>query len=308
VKTALAILIAVGSSVTVGLAQSHSREAHAKLKVAEDTYALPPPEQVKILSLGYHAAAADFIYAHVLVSYGLHFEEKRRFEDVARYLDTIATLDPTFAQTYLYADTLITVQPEPPRDEDYEQARALLLRGTRELPTDQRIWLTAGQFIGYLAPPRFEKGARRKAWELEGARLLAQACELASDDRSLPYHCLAAATTLNQSGQREALIRMLSRTLAVNDDPEIRANALATLESWVGAQEREKAQARIAAFDALRRERFGFIGADATLTWGSPWTAACSAKAHGVAELDASCATSWADWGLWLRDDVSGTR
>lgn len=286
---------------TVGFAQVHTREAHAKLKVAQDTYPLPPAEQVTVMSLGYRAAVADFIYAHVLVSYGLHFEEKRRFDDIALYLDTVVTLDPTFVQTYLYADTLITIQPELPRDIDYEQARALLLRGTRELPTDQRVWVAAGQFIGYLAPPRFDDLNKRKEWELEGARLLSQACELASDDRDLPYHCLAAATTLNKVGQRDALIRMLSRTLAVNDDPGIRENALQTLQSWVGAQEREKAQARIVAFDELRRRRFGFLGTDATLTWGSPWTPACIEPGAGPA-LDSECATNWSDWGLLQRD------
>lgn len=300
-RTVLAVLLAIASAVTVGVAQSHTRTAHAKLRVEDDTYPLPPAEQVKLATLGYHAAAADFIYAHVLVSYGLHFEEKRRFEYVGRYLNTIASLDPTFVQTYLYADTLITLQPKPPRDEDYDEARALLLRGTRELPTNQRVWLAAGQFIGYLAPPRFEDKAKRKAWELEGAQLLAQACELASDDRSLPYHCLAAATTLNKTGQREALITMLSRTLAVNDDPGVRETALNTLRTWVSQQEQEKAQRRIAAFERVRSEKYSFLTLDGALTWGSPWSPSC-VTAQPAEVMDPACTTSWADWGLAVRD------
>lgn len=285
-------LVVVAAAAGVALTQIQTRKAHAALGTEDDTYPLPPPDQVVWMSLGYRAAAADFIYAHVLVSYGLHFEEKRRFEYVARYLNTISVLDPTFAQTYLYADTLITLQPKPPRPEDYEEARELLLKGTRELPKDQRVWLTAGQFIGYLAPPRFDDAAKRSAWQLEGARLLSHACELATDNRNVPFHCLAAATTLNRAGHREALIQMLSRTLAVNEDPEVRRDALNTLRAWVGEQEQERASLLIANFERVWRQRFGFIGIDAALTWGAPWHGGCL-----TGDADASqCATSWADF------------
>ena len=67
------------------------------------------------MSLGHRAALADVIYANVLVSYGLHFKEKRRFEFAGQYLDTINALDPTFSVPYRYADTLLILQPVAPR-------------------------------------------------------------------------------------------------------------------------------------------------------------------------------------------------
>lgn len=285
-------LMVIAAAVGVIATQGKTRRAYAALGSEDDTYPLPPPEQVVWMSLGYRAAVADFIYAHVLVSYGLHFEEKRRFEYVGRYLNTISVLEPAFAQTYLYADTLITLQPKPPRDEDYDEARELLLKGTRELPTDQRVWLTAGQFIGYLAPPRFEDLAKRSRWQLEGARLLTQACELASDNRNVPFHCLAAATTLNRAGHREALIQMLSRTLAVNEDPEVREQALDTLRAWAGEQEQEQAALMVANFEKVRRQRFGFVGIDAALIWGEPWSTDCLRTSAAWPR----CATSWVDF------------
>lgn len=285
-------LVVVASALGVAFTQAQTRRAYAGLGTQDDAYPLPPPDQVVWMSLGYRAAVADFIYAHVLVSYGLHFEEKRRFEYVARYLNTISVLDPTFVQTYLYADTLITLQPEPPRAEDYDEARELLLKGTRELPTDQRVWLTAGQFIGYLAPPRFEDAAKRARWQLEGARLLSQACELATDNRNVPFHCLAAATTLNRVGHREALIQMLSRTLAVNEDPEVRQDALNTLRAWAGEQEQERAALMVASFEKVWRRRFGFVGIDAALIWGVPWSKECLTAGTTQPE----CATSWDDF------------
>jgi hypothetical protein len=285
-------LILIASATGVALTQAQTREAYAGLGTQDDTYPLPPPDQVVWMSLGYRSAVADFIYAHVLVSYGLHFEEKRRFEYVARYLNTISVLDPAFAQTYLYADTLITLQPKPSTERDYDDARELLLKGTRELPTDQRVWLTAGQFIGYLAPPRFDDAAKRQSWQLEGARLLSQACELATDNRNIPFHCLAAATTLNRAGHREALIQMLSRTLAVNEDPEVRQDALNTLRAWAGEQEQEQAALLVANFEKVWRQRFGFASIDAALIWGGPWSTACLTTDATLP----SCSTSWADF------------
>ena len=79
--------------VLVAFARAPLNETFHEVKVGTDVYPLPSPEQTVVLSLGYRAAAADALYAHVLVSYGLHFQEKRRFEFVGNYLDTINALD-----------------------------------------------------------------------------------------------------------------------------------------------------------------------------------------------------------------------
>jgi len=278
-----------------GLVQSELADAFAQLRVTEDSLALPAPEQSVVLSMGYRAAMADTIYAHVLVSYGLHFEEKRRFEHVADYLQTVTELDPSFVQPYLYADTLITLQPVPPRPEDYDRARQLLIQGTERLPFEQKVWFTAGQFIGYLAPPRFPEGPKKEEWKLTGAKLLARACELATLDPNIPFHCLAAATLLNRAGQREALIEMLTRTLAVNDDPEIRARALATLEQWAGQQESDRARAREAAFESGWRQSLAFISKEQALLVGPSVRADLCAGRYPVVDpyVAEACRRTW---------------
>jgi hypothetical protein len=296
----LGLGVAVQAVVQPGLASDF-----AELKVTEDTLALPAPEQSVVLSLGYRAAMADTIYAHLLVSYGLHFEEKRRFTHVADYLDTITELDPSFVQPYLYADTLITLQPVPPRPEDYERARQLLIRGTERLPYEQRVWFTAGQFIGYLAPPRFSDPKQKEEWKLTGAKLLARACELATLDPNIPFHCLAAATLLNRAGQREALIEMLTRTLAVNDDPEIRARALATLEQWVGQQEGDRARAREAAFESRWHESLPFASKEQALLVGpSVRSDGCAGRYAVVDPYTAEgCRRTWREYAELLTRD-----
>jgi hypothetical protein len=276
-------------------------EASSLATLSGDSYTLPSPQATLLLSLGYRSALADFIYAHVLVSYGLHFQEKRRFEHVGQYLETITTLDPTFAQPYLFADTLLTMQPEAPRTEDYYKARELLVRGTEALPYHQELWLVAGQFIAYVAPSRLPEAVREE-WKLEGARLLSRACELATKNRNIPYHCISAVGLLNRAGQREALIQMLSRTLAVNDDEEIQQLALASLGTWVGEREREQYERRLGAFTARWQADLPFVSKEQMLVLGpsiDPYRCSGNAPvlfASGPASAVTECVTSWASW------------
>jgi tetratricopeptide (TPR) repeat protein len=274
--------------------QPELAEAFSKLRVTEDSVALAAPEQTIVLSLGYRAALADLIYSHLLVDYGAHFQEKRRLALAADTLDTVVELDPTFLEPYLYGDTLITLQPEPPREQDYDRARALQERGTRNLPYEQRVWFIAGQFVGYLAPPRFSDQKKKEEWRLAGARMLARACELASQDAAIPYHCLAAATVLNRAGQREALIEMLQRTLAVNDDPEVREQAMRTLATWGGEQEGERAQLQASRFEHLWRSELGFASKGLTLLVGPSVDAARCAGRYSLAGAGArGCERTW---------------
>jgi hypothetical protein len=283
----------------LALVRAPLAQAYGSVTEAEDGYALPGPEGTQLLSLGYRSAVADFIYAHVLVAYGMHFQQQRRFEHVGDYLDTLTTLDPAFAQPYLFADTLLTIQPKPSPEADYDRARELLLRGTRALPYHQELWLVAGQFIAYVAPPRLADPAKREAWKLEGAGLLARACELATQNRNIPYHCVAAATLLNRAGQREALITMLTRTLAVNDDEEIQKLALASLGSWVGERQREQYQARARAFAERWQADLPFVSKEQQLLLGprtDPNGCVGVSTTPQESSPDDRCLTTWAMW------------
>jgi hypothetical protein len=271
-------------------------ERYSRLRETSDSYALPTPERTRVMTLGYRSAVADFIYAHVLVSYGLHFGEKRRFEHVGDYLETITYLDPQFVQPYLFADALLTLQPEAPRREDYERARELLLRGTQALPYHQEVWFVAGQFIAYIAPPHLDDPDLESAWKLEGAKLLARACELASNNERIPHHCVVAARLLNQAGEREAMIQMLERTVAVNDDPEIQRLANATLKQWENMRDETTLQ-RERAIMELRAADLPYQSKDALLLLGPPLELArCAGLPPGSVPSSVGCSGSWRDW------------
>jgi tetratricopeptide (TPR) repeat protein len=298
VRSSLSLLIALACMALSGAVIAHIRPRLAgtfhELRVTSDIYALPSPEQTIAMSLGWRAALADLIWAHVLVSQGLRFQEKRRFEFLGNYLDTINALDPKFSEPYRLADTLLTLQPVKPRLEDYDKAREILERGMRELPYDAQFWTTAGQFLAYLAPPHFDDPKRKNAWRMAGAKVLARACELISDNENLPYHCITAAGLLNRAGEREATIQFLERVLAINDDPEIRDMALKYLQHATGEREREQAERRLERMRELGQRDLGFAGKDLFFVIGPPFDPFACAGPERSREQE--CATSWQDW------------
>lgn len=271
--------------------------AHAGAKERYDIYSLPSPQQLVRLSFGYRSALADLLFAHVLVESGIHLQERRRFQTVGAYLKAINALDPRFATPYYFADTLITLQAGAPSLKDYRDARAILERGLRELPHDSQLWLTAGQFLAYLAPPHVERlsdAEEGKRWRLAGARILAHSCELIGSNEALPYHCVTAARLLGEAGERQAVIQFVERVLAISDDPEIHRQALASLTRVVGAEQREQIAERSRRLDQLKASDLPSLDKDTYLALGPPWDpVSCLDRA---ARNDPRCATSFRDY------------
>jgi tetratricopeptide (TPR) repeat protein len=297
VLVALACVLVGGTGVAwlrPGLAADYHR-----VHTLGDVYALPSPEQTVVLSLGYRAALADYLFAHVLVSYGLHVQERERFEFAGNYFDVVNALVPTFRTPYQLADTVLTLQSKPARVQDYEKARQVLERGMVALPYDGEIWLTAGQFIAYLAPGHLGSRERDESWRKDGARVLSRACELVGTNESLPYQCITAASILSEQGEREALIRMLERFIAVNQqNPEQRDFAIKVLGKYGDAQRMEQARDRFERFRVRWHADLPFVGVDTELVVGPPFEPfACAGQsAVSVRGGRPDCATTWRRW------------
>lgn len=297
VVIALAVMLA--SVIVIGAARPRLAERFGRVKATSDVYALPSPEQTVALSLGYRSAVADLLFANVLVSYGIHIQERRRFEFVGNYLEVINELDPKFRAPYRYADTLLTLGAVNPRPEDYVRARKILERGMQELPYDGELWTQAGQFMAYLAPATFSDEAEKRAWRLEGARRLSRACELVGSNETLPYHCITAASILSKAGEREATIQFLERVLTVVDDESIRALAVGYLQKTAGDKQRDEVQWRVDRFAGVWFSDLSYLSKDAMLTLGPPLdVAACAGMPTGA--RPARCAPTWRAWGEGL--------
>lgn len=259
----------------------------------DDAIVLPAPQVTRLMSLGYRSALADLIFAHVLVSYGQHFQEKRRFELASDYLMTITALDPKFREPYRLADTLIALQPEAPPREAYIAARTLQDRGLQNFPHDSELWLISGQFLAYLAAPQL-KGAEADEWRMEAARRLARSCELVSSNENIPYHCITAASLLNDQGRVQAARSFLERMLAVTDDPEIEGLAGGYLARLVGQAERDRIEERNLRFRALWARDLRFVSRETLLLLGPRFDSARCAGLRPVQTSD--CFTSFRAW------------
>jgi len=298
-----AVLIGL-AIITVSSVRRHLWATNKRIQNRHDVYFLPPPAQVERLSLGYKYALADVLWAHVLVSQGLHTFERRRFENLLRLYDTINLLDPKWRTPYLLADALITFQATTTPLNEVIKAREILERGVKNRPFDGEIWLNLGQFVSFVAPSSYiedhdpELAAK---WRLEGVPYLARAAELGAARANISWQALGGASILEKAGKREASIRFLKRTYAVTDDDELKEQILRSLNRLMVEREADNFRKRNEAFVQTYQSELPFINKNTALLLGPPLTPAACAGSDRAAATE--CATSWRQWGnRWQKE------
>ncbi len=289
----LSALLALAAAWLIAVQRPDLAYRYHDVRSKSDAYLLPDVEQTYVASLGYRAALADLIFGHVLVSYGLHFQENRNFEYVGEYLDVINRLDPKFRDPYRFADTLLTLQPREVPESFVRKARQIQERGLRALPYDQELWSTAGQFQAYLAPSRLKDEQERNEFRLAGARALMRACDLVGSNDAIPYHCITAAKLLDQHGDREAITGFMQRVLTVTDDPRIHEIATGYLRRVMGERVQEQVSARQERFKRAWQADMPFVS---RVEIGAVGPHFDSGACAGSARASRGCATSWAAW------------
>jgi hypothetical protein len=289
-----AAVVALAAFVLAGAVRSSAVDRFRRAGASADIYALPPPQQLITVSLGYRAALADLLFAHVLVAFGIHVGEKRRLEFVGDYIDAINALDPTFREPYRFADTFLVLTPEKPRLEHWQKAREIYMRGLKNRPFDAELWNSAGQYLAYLAPPYLPTAELKREYRLQGAKVLSRACELPGDNENVPYQCMTAAGLFSAAGEREAAIDAARRMLQVTDDPEIEARELAFLRGKLDEREADRTERRKTLFRAAWKSDLPFVSKNKLLVLGPRVDpGACTGLVH--AETPA-CAPTWRSW------------
>jgi hypothetical protein len=277
----------------VALVRKPLYDAHRRVKETSDLYALPPAPELRALTLGYRSAVADILWAHVLVSQGLHMEQKRRYESVTRLLEAITELEPTYREPYLFTDTLVTFQIGVTPPEEVRAARALMEKGVKNRPLDGDLWLTLGEFVAFIAPETYLRDpAEQAAWRVDGAHMLARAAELGGDQAA--WQTIGGAAILTRSGERDAAIRFLKRALAVADDPELKDALQAHLVNLVGEQRDEAFRRVDAGVLAARHAELPQVSRPMYMLLGPPRDPAACAGPERAREP--ACAASWREW------------
>lgn len=284
-------------------------------KAREDVYLFPPPQELRAMTLGWTAAAADLVWAALHVQYGMHWSEKRAFPDLDRYVDALIVLEPDYEPLYLYVDTLLVYRPTKGDESDARKARAYLERGTRERPDDYKVWQHYGEFLAFLAPAWLSSDDERNEWRRDGAEALLRAVELGGDvSRAVP-----AARVLSKTRELRAQARdHLRRAYVMTDDPAERAEIaakLSELETGGGADpglvSRETVERDMAYIDRRWARDYPFVARGTFLILGpAPDPLACvgawsgSDKTMGAGSgsdntqgrarfATLSCATEW---------------
>ena len=303
------LALAVLAVLTVRSVRADLCDTERDVRDKHDVYFLPPPEQVKLMSLGYQHALADVLWAHVMVSQGLHTLERRRFENLVLLYDAINALDPTWRTPYLMADALITFQSEVTPYDEVVRAREILERGVKNRPYDALIWLNLGQFVAFIAPSSYiddrpEEAAR---WRREGAAYLQRAAELAGNQSDISWQALGGANILAKAGDLEDAVRFWQTTYAATDDEELKAKIEKKLEFYtkqLGQQASKAHQVRMKreeAFTTKMRKELPFVRTDMALVLGPPpLPARCAGMPRDredERQRDPNCATSWREWG-----------
>ena len=286
--------LVVLAACAVAYARPRVVAATNRVKETSDVFALPAPSMLIALSLGYRSALADWLYTATIVSYGIHGEEHRRFDFVGKYLESIALLDPTFCQPYRYADTFIIYQPTgSPGPDEVRTARRLIERGLEACPSDDRLWLSGGQFMAFIGPQFLTDESEKQELKLAGARALAHAAELSSGNQKAQWQALAAAGIFTREGNREAAIAFLEKAYAVTDDDELKRDIHAKLDTLRQEGAFERAKRRAQAFEEEWRRDLSFVSRTGILVLGPRFDASrCSGGAHS----ERQCSQSWADW------------
>ena len=258
----VAVLVMVLGGVGIAFVQPPLAARVHTVKQRDDVFLLPPPAQLRASTLGYRAAAADLLWAKLILEYGLHWQEKRPFPESTRYIDGVLAVEPTFPPLYEFVDTILAYPPPPGgTEEDVRKARAYLEQGTRERPYDATVWLRYGQFIAFLAPSFLKDEQEIDRWRVEGAKAIAHAVELGSDTQ----RALAATSILDRAGERDAAISQIQRAYAVTDDPTIREEMLLRLKKLQATAEAEEA---ISVVDREWHARYPFLTRGAALLIG----------------------------------------
>ena len=257
-----------------------------KLHQRDDAFYLPPPANLKLMTLGHHAAATDLLWALIILENGQHWVERRPFKTVSRYVDEIIEMEPDFQNIYLYVDTIVLFTYGGANEDDARAVRRYLERGIKERPYDPDVWLHYGQSIAFFCTSFLKDEAEIDRWRTDGAHAIMHAVELgAAADRSL------AATTILEKAQDAEVTDRVARVYALTDDPETRRQILGKLTRYKGDF------APTIAIDAIEREwreRWPFLSRGQALLVGPerPPDACAGAQSYASAE----CPRDWADF------------
>jgi hypothetical protein len=128
--SAISLLLA-GGLLVGAIVPLHSTTPPGRLPgVAERPWLLPPPETLRVASIGFPNMAADLVWLLTIQYIGGHIASERKLPELFRMVDTVVTLDPHFVDAYTLGALFMNYSGG-----STQRSIALLERGARANPT-----------------------------------------------------------------------------------------------------------------------------------------------------------------------------
>lgn len=233
------------------LALQRSLTAHdARAREGDDVSLVPSAERAKLLAFGYDDAFADLLWSKLLVDYGTHLVEKRRFPLVRASIEAILALEPDSSRVFRFVDTLVLFQAKKGNADDARYVRGVLERGIDAAPTSPDRWIAYAQYLAYLGPSFLEDAEEIREWDLRGAEAFARALELGADVE----RTTGALSLFDRTGAGAAQRAYLERAYALAADDEKPAIE-ARLQKLAASETLDRVKRHDAALEAARREQ-----------------------------------------------------
>jgi hypothetical protein len=239
----LLLAIVIGAT-GAGVAMVHERLVDRREQFPEDLDVLyvPPPDHLRVLSLGYKEALADLVWIRALIFSG----EKLGSNDidaVTRYVDAITGLSPRFHRAYVWGAVTIVYGGEQAIDREMvDRSIEIYRRGIDEFPESHALLYPLGMLLHQQVPstPGYTE-AEREALRREGIELIRKAAAFGADPLVRRY----AATLVSDSAATDQLaIQFLEAQLAQTED-EAHRRLLRRKLAQLGGEEALEAVERI---------------------------------------------------------------
>ncbi|MEZ4254393.1 MAG: hypothetical protein R3A78_01560 [Polyangiales bacterium] len=205
-------------------------QAHAiETATYEDMYYIPPPQWLRVMSLGYDEALAGLLWCKVLVYFGEEVVHRGDIEHIFEYTDAILALDPMFKRVYRWAGTAGIYRPTATGVPEVRRSLSYLERASSLFPDDGDLAWDTGATIEFELLPLLPKDDDEipKLHE-EGVRYLETAARMGAGPAWL---VLTNATSLRKLGRNEQALRHLEEMYATVQDASTRQQIRTQIES-----------------------------------------------------------------------------
>lgn len=213
---------------------------------------VPPPAQLRWMSLGYREALADLLWVRALVFSGANLGKV----DIAatdRYVDAIAGLAPRFARVYTWGGiTAVYAGSGQVTRDQVDRAIRIYRRGLQEFPERHDILYPFGMLLTHQvgSTPGYSE-QEKAAYREEGIEMIRLAAAFGADPLVRRY----AATLVSEHAGDRLAIQFLESQLAQTEDEKHRRLLRLKLSQLAGQETVEAIErTRTQFFEELKTE------------------------------------------------------